>query len=72
MKTMGIEYRNYQSGDEDGLAEVFNYAFQTLGGNFLKTPAHIVWRYVKPPHAKPEEIQIAYDTDTQQIAEFSL
>jgi len=64
---MDLEFRNFQPGDEEGLAKVFNAAFQGLGGGFLRTPKTILWRYVNRPHGKAEEVQVAYDKETKQV-----
>jgi GNAT superfamily N-acetyltransferase len=62
-----LVYRHFQPGDEVGLANVFNHAFQGLGGGFLRTPKQILWRYMQRPDADPREIQIAEDPITRQI-----
>jgi ribosomal protein S18 acetylase RimI-like enzyme len=62
-----IIFRHYRPGDEIGLAEVFNRAFQGLGGGFLRTPRMIRWRYVTNPGADPNEIQVAEDITTGKI-----
>lgn len=64
---MDIEYRTYEPGDESGLADVFNYAFQSNGGGFLRTPKSITWRYRNRPGGKPQEIVLAVDKDKQKI-----
>jgi ribosomal protein S18 acetylase RimI-like enzyme len=62
-----IKYRTYKPGDEIGLAEIFNRAFQSLGGNFLRTSKSILWRYVHAPDSDSNAIQIAEDVTTHQI-----
>ena len=64
---MNLEFRTYQPGDEAGLAETFNRAFQMNGGGFLRTSKSILYQYVNRPHGKPEEIQVAYDKDAQKV-----
>ncbi len=64
---MGIIYRNYQTGDEKQLAQLFNVCFHLSGMGFCRTPNSILWRYVERPGFIPQEIQIAEDADTNQI-----
>jgi len=58
---MEIEYRTYNSGDEKGLAELFNISFHGSGIGFLRTPNEILWRYVNRPVSSFKEIRIASD-----------
>jgi GNAT superfamily N-acetyltransferase len=67
MRKMCIEYRTYEKGDGKDLADVFNISFQSLGGGLLRTPETVVWRYLKKPHGKASEINIAYDTQVKKI-----
>ncbi len=64
---MGIEYRTYNSGDEEELAQLFNICFHDSGTGFLRTPKSILWRYLNRPGGKPEEIQIAVDSENKKI-----
>jgi predicted N-acetyltransferase YhbS len=64
---MEIEYRTYNSGDEKGLAEVFNISFHGSGTGFLRTPNEILWRYVNRPGSNFEEIRIALDKQSGKI-----
>ncbi len=54
-----INYRTFQAGDEDQLADLFNRAFQTNGGGFIRTPKSFHWRYVEEPDFLPEGIKLA-------------
>ena len=62
-----IEYRHYQKGDEEQLADLFNRAFQMNGGGFVRTPKIWKWRYVQSPGFEPEQCQLAEDRDTGKI-----
>jgi len=64
---VNIEFRHYQEGDDEQLADLFNRAFQTLGGGQVKTPKQTNWRYAQSPNFEPEMIQIAEDTDIKKI-----
>ncbi|MHA1511278.1 MAG: hypothetical protein ACTSRX_06100, partial [Promethearchaeota archaeon] len=64
---MEIEYRTYNSGDEKGLAELFNISFHGSGFGFLRTPNEILWRYVNRPGSSFEEIRIALDKQSGKI-----
>jgi len=64
---MEIEYRTYHSGDEKGLAELFNISFHGSGIGFLRTPNEILWRYVNRPGSSFEEIRIALDKQSGKI-----
>lgn len=63
----GILFRNYKQGDEQGLAEVFNYGFQQNGFGDLKTAKAVRWRYIDNPYFEPENINIAEDKVTGKI-----
>ncbi|MHA1821005.1 MAG: GNAT family N-acetyltransferase [Promethearchaeota archaeon] len=62
-----IIFRNFKEGDEEGLAVVFNRAFQQNGGSFLRTPNTFYWRYVRYPDYEPEIINLAEDTENNKI-----
>jgi len=64
---MEIEYRTYNSGDEKGLADLFNICFHGSGIGFLRTPNEILWRYVNRPGGIFEEIRIALDKHSGKI-----
>jgi GNAT superfamily N-acetyltransferase len=64
---MEIEYRHFKPGDENGLAEVFNLSFQSLGGGFLRTPKSFSWRYINRPGGMADEIQLAVDINSGRI-----
>jgi len=64
---MEIEYRIYNSGDEKGLAELFNICFHGSGIGFLRTPKEILWRYLNRPGSSFEEIRIASDKQSGKI-----
>ncbi|MHA1475064.1 MAG: GNAT family N-acetyltransferase [Promethearchaeota archaeon] len=64
---METEYRTYNSGDEKGLAELFNISFHGSGTGFLRTPNEILWRYVNRPGSSFEEIRIALDKQSGKI-----
>jgi ribosomal protein S18 acetylase RimI-like enzyme len=63
----GIIFRNYKPGDDQGLAEVFNYGFQQNGFGDLRTAKNYHWRYVDNPTYEPEQINIAEDKETGKI-----
>ncbi len=54
-----IQYRTFQAGDEDQLADLFNRAFQSNGGGFIRTPKCEHWRYVEEPGFAPTGVQVA-------------
>ncbi|MHA1619049.1 MAG: GNAT family N-acetyltransferase [Promethearchaeota archaeon] len=56
---MEITYRNYKTGDETALAELFNRCFTLSGPGFNRSGPSVMWRYVSRPGAVPDEIQIA-------------
>jgi GNAT superfamily N-acetyltransferase len=62
-----LVYRHYQAGDEEGLAALFNVAFQSLGAGFLRTPRLYHWRYVQRPGYRPEDINLCEDPATGRI-----
>jgi GNAT superfamily N-acetyltransferase len=62
-----IIYRHYESGDEQGLAELFNISFQQNGAGFNRSTKNWVWRYVQSPGFEPEMCQIAVDIDNDVI-----
>ncbi len=64
---MEIEYRTYNSGDEKGLAELFNISFHGSGIGLLRTPNEILWRYVNRPGGSFKEIRIASDKHSGKI-----
>lgn len=63
----GIIFRNYKPGDDQGLAEVFNYGFQQNGFGDLRTAKSFHWRYIDNPSFEPENINIAEDKNTGKI-----
>ncbi len=54
-----IKYRTFQVGDEEQLSDLFNRAFQSNGGGFIRTPKSFHWRYVEEPDFLPEGIKLA-------------
>ncbi len=64
---MEIKYRTYETGDEKGLAELFNICFHGSGTGFLRTPNEILWRYVNSPGGSFKEIRIASDKQSGKI-----
>jgi len=64
---VNIIYRNYQTGDDEQLADLYNKAFQMNGPGYLRTKENLNWRYVQYPGFEPEMIQIAEDTDNNKI-----
>ncbi|MBD3352980.1 MAG: GNAT family N-acetyltransferase [Candidatus Lokiarchaeota archaeon] len=66
-KRSRIIFRNYEKGDESGLAEVYNYGFQQNGVSPLKTPENWYWRYIKYPDYESKQINIAEDAKTGKI-----
>lgn len=63
----GIIFRNYKPGDEIGLSNVFNVAFQQNGGGFLQTPKIFHWRYIQFPDYEPRQINVAEDKETGEL-----
>ncbi|MHA1340742.1 MAG: GNAT family N-acetyltransferase [Promethearchaeota archaeon] len=66
-KDGNLVYRNYKPGDEEGLAEVYNHAFQANIMGSLKTPRIFHWRYIEYPDFKPEQINICEDVEKHKI-----
>jgi len=64
---INIIYRNYQIGDDEQLADLFNKAFQMNGANYLRTKENLNWRYVQNPGFEPKMVQIAEDIDNKKI-----
>ncbi|MFW9771402.1 MAG: GNAT family N-acetyltransferase [Candidatus Thorarchaeota archaeon] len=64
---VSIIYRNYQQGDEEQLADLFNRAFQMNGFSFIRTKKNWEWRYIQSPDFEPEMIQIAEDIDNHKL-----
>ncbi|MFX0178369.1 MAG: GNAT family N-acetyltransferase [Candidatus Hodarchaeota archaeon] len=64
---VNIIYRNYEIGDDEQLADLFNKAFQMNDANYLRTKENLNWRYVQYPGFEPEMVQVAEDVDNMKI-----
>ena len=64
---MKLIFRNYKDGDDKQIVDLFNIAFQTVGGGFLRTPKSWNWRYIQAPSFEPKQFQIAEDTENNMI-----
>ena len=64
---VNIIYRNYQNGDEEQLADLYNKAFQMNGPGYLRTKENLNWRYIQYPGFESGMIQIAEDIDNNKI-----
>ncbi len=64
---VNITYRHYEPGDEFGLADLYNSAFQQGGAGAVRTPKSWIWRYSQSPGFKAEMCQIAEDRDCNKI-----
>ncbi|MFX1356155.1 MAG: GNAT family N-acetyltransferase [Promethearchaeota archaeon] len=64
---VNIIYRNYQNGDEEQLADLYNKAFQMNGPGYLRTKENLNWRYIQYPGFESGMIQIAEDIDNKKI-----
>jgi len=64
---VNIIYRHYETGDEQGLADLFNISFQQNGAAFVRSTKNWIWRFVQSPGFEPEMCQVAVDTDNSLI-----
>ncbi|MHA1439199.1 MAG: GNAT family N-acetyltransferase [Promethearchaeota archaeon] len=64
---MNIQYRHYEPGDDEQLADLFNRSFQMNGAGFVRTPKTWHWRYAQEPGFEPEQCQIAEDIEKKRI-----
>ncbi len=64
---VNIIYRHYKPGDDLGLTNLFNKAFQMNGMSIIRSVKNWNWRFVQSPDFKPEMCQIAEDIDNKII-----
>ncbi len=62
-----LKYRHYQPGDERGLANLFNRAFQTNGAGNIRVTKSQRWRYPQNPHFDARQINLCEDPASGQI-----